>query len=180
MARVLYSASMSLDGYIAGADGDMSWLVPFLEPNPEADRLSEQIGALLIGNRTFTGDDPNSGTDAEGAFGGSWSGPQFVVTHKPPAGGSTDGVVFVPDVVTGLDDAEEAAGDQYVAVLGADIARQCLALGRLHEVLVFVEPVLLGAGTRLLDVPGGTNIALSPRSFSHEGHEANLWFDVLA
>ncbi|WP_104179522.1 dihydrofolate reductase family protein [Arthrobacter sp. B0490] len=179
MARVLYSASMSLDGYIAGPGGDMSWLTPFIQPNPEADALAGRIGALLIGNRTFTGDDPNSGTDAEGAFGGTWSGPQFVVTHSPPADGGPDGVQYVSDVVLGLDRAEEAAKDGYVAVLGADIARQCLALGRLHEVLVFVEPVLLGAGTRLLDVPGGTNVALRPRSATHHGHETNLWMDVL-
>jgi dihydrofolate reductase len=170
---------MSLDGYIAGPGGDMSWLAPYLQPNPEADALAEQIGALLIGHRTFTGDDPNSGTDAEGAFGGTWSGPQFVVTHHPPADGGPEGVEFVADVAVGLDRAEEAAKHRYVAILGADIARQCLALGRLHEVLVFIEPVLLGAGTRLLDIPGGTNIALRQRSASHHGHETALRMDIL-
>ncbi len=41
------------------------------------------IGALLIGHRTFTGDDPNKGTDSEGAFGGRWHGPSVVLTHAP-------------------------------------------------------------------------------------------------
>src|SRR5688500_10984771 len=53
MGKVLYSATMSLDGYIAGPDGDMSWLAPFLGPNPQVDALQRDIGALLVGHRTF-------------------------------------------------------------------------------------------------------------------------------
>jgi riboflavin biosynthesis pyrimidine reductase len=64
MAKVLYSATMSLDGFIAGASGDMSWLSPFLEPNPTADDLVGRVGALLVGNRTFRGDDPNTAHDS--------------------------------------------------------------------------------------------------------------------
>ena len=128
MGKVLYSATMSLDGYIAGPDGDMSWLAPYLGPNPEIDALQRRIGALLIGGRTFRGDDPNRGTDKEGAFSGTWTGPSFVVTHDPPAD-PVDGVEFHPDVETGLAAARAAAGDDYVNILGADIARQCLELG---------------------------------------------------
>lgn len=40
MGKVLCSVSMSLDGFIAGPGGDMSWLVPYLGPNPEADDLA--------------------------------------------------------------------------------------------------------------------------------------------
>lgn len=100
------------------------------------------------------------------------------MTHGP-AGAGADGVDHVSDVATGLDRVEEAAGDRDVAVLGADIARQCLALGRLHEILVFIEPVLLGCGTRLLDVPGGTDVRLTRRSAGDYGHETTLWMDVV-
>src|SRR3954447_10333009 len=94
MARFLYSATISLDGLIAGAGGDMSWLTAFVgdaspastpESTLDVDELMAGIGALLIGHRTFTGDDPNKGTDAEGAFGGKWQGPSIVLTHEPPA-----------------------------------------------------------------------------------------------
>ena len=37
MAKVLYSVTMSLDGYIAGPGGDMQWMTPYLGPNPEID-----------------------------------------------------------------------------------------------------------------------------------------------
>ena len=60
MGKVLYSVTMSLDGFIAGPGGDMSWLAPYLGPNPEIDALQRDIGALLVGNRTFRGDDPTA------------------------------------------------------------------------------------------------------------------------
>ena len=60
MTKLLYSATMSLDGFIAGPGGDMQWLAKHLaEPNPEADALMEDIGALLVGANTNSGDDPN-------------------------------------------------------------------------------------------------------------------------
>ncbi|GLW24434.1 hypothetical protein Mame01_44770 [Microbispora amethystogenes] len=86
MAKMLYSATMSVDGYITGPGGDMSWLTEHIGPNPLVDRLIRDIGALLVGNRTFGGDDPHRGTDKEGKpFGGGWEGPQFVLTHLAPA-----------------------------------------------------------------------------------------------
>jgi dihydrofolate reductase len=177
MAKILYSASMSLDGFIAGPDGDMSWLTAHLGPNPTADRLVGEVGALLVGNRTFRGDDPNKGTDKEGAFGGEWHGPVFVLTHRPPDTPVHD-VTFVGDLATGVAAATEAAGDRYVNVLGADVARQCLEAGLLDEVLVIVVPVLLGDGTRLFDHPGGTDVALERVSVSDAPGATNLWFRV--
>src|SRR6266536_2649569 len=55
MAKMLYSATMSLDGFIAGPGGDMSWLTEHLGPNATVDELIGEIGALLVGNRTFRG-----------------------------------------------------------------------------------------------------------------------------
>src|SRR3954470_22684648 len=97
MAKLLYSVTMSLDGYIAGAGGDMSWLTEFLGPNPAAEELMAEIGALLVGNRTFRGDDPNRGTDKEGAFEGKWDGPQVVLTHHQ-AETAVPGISFVDDL----------------------------------------------------------------------------------
>jgi riboflavin biosynthesis pyrimidine reductase len=66
---------------MTGPGGDMSWLTEHLGPNPTVDALIGEIGALLVGNRTFRGDDPHRGTDKEGKpFGGGWTGPQFVLT----------------------------------------------------------------------------------------------------
>jgi hypothetical protein len=53
VGKVLYSASMSLDGFIAGADGDASWMTEYLGPDPVLDDVITKVGALLVGNRTF-------------------------------------------------------------------------------------------------------------------------------
>ena len=162
MATVLYSATASLDGFIAGPGGDMSWLTEHLGgENPTAERLLANVGALLVGNTTFGGDDPNRGTDAEGAFGGQYHGPVVVLTHRPPADRTAD-VTFVDDLHRAVAIAKEAAGDRYVNVLGANVAAQCLDVGLLDEVLMFFVPVLLGDGVRMFDRPGGANVRLVP------------------
>jgi dihydrofolate reductase len=179
MATMLYSVTMSLDGFIAGPGGDMSWLTEHLGPNPMVDELVDDIGALLVGNRTFGGDDPYKGQAGEGEpFGGGWSGPQFVLTHHPRAT-QVPGVTFVTDLDTAISAAKAAAGDKYVNILGADTARQCLDADALDEILVLIAPVLLGDGVRLFDRPGGTNIRLERISLSEAPQASNLWFRVV-
>lgn len=157
----LYSAAMSLDGYIAGPGGDMSWLTEHLvEPNPTAGRLLERSGCLLVGGTTYRGDDPNAGTDAEGAFGGQYAGPTVVLTSAPPPADPAEGLVFSSELQDAVAQAKALAGDRYVNVLGAATARSCLDAGLLDEVLFFVAPVLLGAGVRALDRPGHPPVRL--------------------
>jgi dihydrofolate reductase len=179
MAKLLYSVTMSADGFIAGPGGDMSWLTEHLGPNPAVDDLVADIGALLVGRRTFGGDDPYKGVeDREGkAFGGGWEGPQFVLTHHAPDT-PAPGVTFVGDLDTAVAAAKEAAGERYVNVLGAATARQCLEAGVLDEILVIVAPVLLGDGVRLFDHPGGTNVRLERISLTSAPLATNLWFRV--
>ncbi len=179
MSKVLWSVTMSLDGFIAGPGGDMSWLTEHLGPNPTIDELLGQIGALLVGNRTFRGDDPYKGVEGrEGEFaGGGWSGPQFVLTHHVPDRSPPD-ITFVDDLDTAVAAAKAAAGDKYVNVLGADVARQCLDAGIIDEILVCVAPVLLGDGVRLFDYPGGANIKLERVGLTQVPHATNIWLRV--
>ncbi|RSN67341.1 dihydrofolate reductase family protein [Actinomadura sp. WAC 06369] len=174
MAKLLYSATMSLDGFIAAPGGDMSWLTEHLAaPDPAAEGLVDRIGAILAGNGTYGGGDPNEGTDKEGAFGGRYDGPMVVLTHRPPAE-PVPGVVFAGDLRTAVAEARAAAGDRYVNVLGANVARQCVEAGILDEVLVFIAPVLLGDGVRLFDSPGGTRVRLEPLK-----DESAHWYRVV-
>lgn len=162
MATLIYSAAMSLDGFIAGPGGDMSWLSAYVGgENAAAERLLANTGALLVGNTTFGGDDPNRGTDDEGAFGGRYHGPVVVLTHRPPADPPAD-VTFRTDLQSAVAAASEAAGDKYVSILGANVAKQCLEAGLLDEVLVFVAPVLLGDGVPLFRHLGGMLVRLTP------------------
>ncbi|SEH00723.1 Dihydrofolate reductase [Nonomuraea solani] len=179
MSKLLYSVTMSADGFIAGPGGDMSWLTAHLGPNPLVDGLIDEVGALLVGRRTFGGDDPYKGTESEGeAFGGGWDGPQIVLTHRIPET-PVPGVTFAGDLATAVETAKAAAGGKYVNVLGADVARQCLAAGVLDEVLTIVAPVLLGDGVRLFDHPGGAEVRLERLRADHVPHATNLWYRVL-
>jgi len=178
MARLLYSATMSLDGFIAGRGGDMSWLTEHLGPDPLVDELIADIGALLVGAGTFRGDDPHRGTEAEGkAFGGGWQGPQFVLTHADLGDPGPD-VTVVHDLAEGIREARSAAGERYVNVLGADVARQCLRAGELDEVLMLVAPVLLGDGVRMFTDQGGPPVRLEPLRVDQGPRSTALWFRV--
>jgi dihydrofolate reductase len=179
MARTLYSVTMSLDGFIAGPGGDMSWMTPYLEPNPDVDELIGRIGALLVGGRTFGGDDPHRGTEKEGKpFGGGWEGRQFVLTHHPPEV-AVPGVTFVSDLDTAVAEAKAAAGEKYVNVLGASTAMQCLDAGVLDEIFVSFVPVMLGDGVPLFARPGGANVRLERLSVTEAPQATNLRFRVV-
>jgi len=179
VGKLLYSVTMSVDGFIAGHGGDMSWLTEHLGPDPTVDELIGKIGALLVGNRTFRGDDPHRGDAAKDGkpFGGGWSGPQFVLTHHAPLT-PVPGVTFVGDLDRGIAAAKAAAGGSYVNVLGADTAKQCLEAGAVDEILVFIAPVLLGDGVRLFDRPGGTNVKLERLSVTPTTQATSIWFRV--
>ena len=120
----------------------------------------------------------NRGRDGDGEpFGGGWHGPQFVVTHDPPATAPPD-IHFEDDLGRAIASARVAAGDKYVNVLGAEVARSCLELGELEEVLVLVAPILLGDGVRLFDHPGGAEVALERIGVEVEPLATHLWFRV--
>lgn len=158
MVTFLYSATASADGYIAGPEGDMSWLLPYLDeqPDPVIAGAMTRITAMLMGRRTFDGSDPHAGDpEKEGAFEGQWDGPQVVLSHRalpdPPPGFSVE-----HSLEAALASARMAAGaDGVVNILGADLARQCLDAGVVDEVIIGVVPVMLGSGTPLLSGAAG-------------------------
>ncbi len=158
MTTFVFSVTMSLDGFIAGPDGDMSWMVPYLGPDPAMDAFIAEVGAVLVGGGTLRGRDPYEGTDGEGeVFGGGWEGPQLGVTSR-----AVEGIDSTADLDEAIAWARDAAGDRVVNVLGATLARSLLERGVLDEVLVSVAPVLLGGGTRLFERPGGDPVRLEP------------------
>ncbi|MET8307172.1 dihydrofolate reductase family protein [Micromonospora sp. NPDC005173] len=166
MSKLQYQCAMSLDGFIAGPNGDMSWLssqsddTPTGTPETETTNpLVAQVGAVLTGNRTYRGDDPNAGTDKEGGYDGQYFGPSIVLTHHIPKI-AEPGVTFVDNLDKAISLAKEAAGEKLVSVLGANVARQCIEIGALDEILVYITPVLLGDGVRLFDHPGGSLVRL--------------------
>jgi dihydrofolate reductase len=184
MGKVLWHVTMSLDGFIASTGGDMSWMAEYAGPNATVDEVLAQIGAVFIGNRTFRGAgvkgagvNKGAGSPEGRAYGGAWTGPQFVLTHHSPSDPPA-GFVFVNDLREGLDTAKFAAGDKYVSVLGASTAQQCLDAGLVDEILVHIVPVLLGDGVRLFVRPGGDNVRLERIALTATPQVTNLWLRV--
>ena len=159
MTTMLYAATASADGYIAGPNGDMSWLKPFLggEPDPIFEQVIPRISALLIGRGTYDGDDPNAGDpEKEGAFEGTWTGPQILLTHRPLNPAPPE-VVVTRSFDDALQASRDAAGaDGMVNVLGAETARQCLEAEVLDEMIISTVPLLLGSGTPILKDAAGS------------------------
>jgi dihydrofolate reductase len=168
VSRVIAIMSMSLDGYVAGPDGDVmkvfDWYfgsgdvevrtggsdpLTFRVSEPSAAYirgLTSELGAVVTGRRTFEA--------AQGWGGDHGWGPAFVLAHEVPEGwprpGST--VHFVTDgVESAVQQAKAAAGGRSVGMHGADTIRQCLDAGLVDELCIDLSAVLLGSGVRLFD-----------------------------
>ncbi len=170
MGKLLWHTMMSLDGFIAGPDGDMSWVFGTAAGSRETvDTVLSSTGALLVGRRTQDVEDRLQ----PGFYGGAFRGPFFVLRHDPPPEPPVVKGVTGRFLDVGIEEAvtiaKKAADGGHVVVLGASIARQCLEAGLLDEVIVHVAPVLVGDGVRLFDRAGGEPVKLDPISSIDEG-----------
>jgi len=52
---VLGHTTMTIDGFVAGAADDMSWMTPYFGADEIVDQVLPQIGALLVGARPSEG-----------------------------------------------------------------------------------------------------------------------------
>lgn len=152
----------SLDEFIAGPGHDMSWLgasgADPLEPEV-MESLAAAVGVIISVRRGYDAAreqaEERDELTAE-AYGGAWSGTEFILTHHPEQ--LADDPAIVP-LNCGIDEAirraQAIAGDLDVQIISADIARQALEEGLLDDMQMFLAPVFLGDGTRVFDVPGG-------------------------
>ena len=172
---VLLHASVSLDGFIAGPEHEQDWIFELFEPSPAMDEVMETTGAFLGGRRTY-----DVGVrDDRPAFEGAWSGPQFVLTHNPPADAPPSITFINTDITSAVDQALEAANGKNVAVTGANVARQCLEAGLIDEIFVHVLPVLLGDGVRLFARRrNGQRMHIEPISATPRGRTTELRYRV--
>src|SRR3989442_5763351 len=146
MAKVLWHVTMSLDGFIAGPRDSMDWMLGFGEENDEVDELIKRIGAVLSGRRTYDVGAVQERPEFRRPYGGAFSGPVFVLTHKPP---HDPGVTFLSgDIRTAVQTAAEAAGDKYVVIFGADIARQSIEAGVGGAGMGPLKPGVVGGAER--------------------------------
>lgn len=165
MSKVILNISMSLDGFIAGPnirteepmgdDGEKlhDWMLSGgkgSELEAVVADFFKNTGAYIMGKRTLDlgigpwGDNP------------PFHAPCFVLSGKShntitKQGGTS--YIFVTDgIESALKQAQEAAGNQDIVVMGgANAAQQYLNAGLLDEIHLHLPHILLGSGTRLFD-----------------------------
>ncbi len=155
---------MSLDGFIAAPGHVMDWgagrqLADFVG-HEELREIAAATGAMLAGRRTA---DVGERMEAEkpGSVDYPFSGPVFVLTHRPPQRAAPHITYLSGDIGDAVATARSAAGGKNLEVLGADVSAQCLQRGLVDEILVYLLPVLLGDGIRFLPA-GLPRIDLEP------------------
>lgn len=179
MGKVFIHATITLDGYMAGVGGDMSWMQDLEVVNEDyevVNKVTAEIGAIVGGsNKTNTIED-----DGE-PYGGTVKVPVFLMTHEAHEPVEKDGVTYnfvVDDIKLAVEKAKAAAGDKNVSLLGGSISRQCLKLGLVDEIVLDVEPLLLGEGISLFEGLG-EKIQLKRLDTSAFAGETHLRFQVV-
>jgi dihydrofolate reductase len=176
--KVVVNRAMSLDGFIAAPGHVMDWgagrqLADFVAPD-EFREIVAATGAMLVGRRTA---DVGDRMEAEkpGSTDYPFSGPVFVLTHRPPEPPGPEVTYLTGDIREAVATARSAAGGKNLEILGADVAGQCLARELVDEILVYVLPVLLGDGIRF-SPPSLPRIDLEPVSSTRSGAVTLLRF----
>jgi len=161
MGKIVFNISMSLDGYIAGLNDDVSRLhswyfsgdtelpgTPFKIAKASVELMTEaaaSIGAMVTGKKTFDVSDAWSGHPPLGVH-------HFVVTHNPVTEWQKDGSPFTfvtNGVKQAIEMAKAKAGQKNVCISSASILQQALKENIVDEIHIDLVPVLLGNGTPL-------------------------------
>ena len=168
MAKLIYSAIASLDGYVADEDGNFDWAEPDEEVHRFVNDLERRVGTYLYGRRMYetmvywetanaqAGQPPFVRDYAE-----VWQSADKVVYSRTLETTSSARTRierdFDPDQVRKL----KEAADRDLTVGGAHLAAQAIAAGLVDEYQLFVVPAVVGGGTRALPGQVRLNLALA-------------------
>jgi dihydrofolate reductase len=150
--KLIYSMGLSLDGFIAGPDGNFDWTVPDEELHRFHNERVRKLGGHLLGRRLYetmtywetAADDP-AATDYALEFAEIWKALPKVVfsnTLDEVVGNTRLAQRSIAEEVAEL---QERSGKD-VAIGGSELAGDAIKLGLVDDFQLFVNPVLVGAG----------------------------------
>jgi dihydrofolate reductase len=135
---------MSLDGYIAGPNGEFDWIV--MDPDIDFQALFAGFDTALMGRKTY------EATKQQGGGGGMLGMRVYVFSHTlDPA--AHPGVVISNDPKASVEALKTQAGKDIWLFGGGSLFASLLQLGLVDSVEVAIIPVLLGGGVPLLPPP---------------------------
>jgi dihydrofolate reductase len=153
MRKVIYSMTVSLDGFIAGPNGEIDWSPPDEELHRFHNEQVRELGAHFCGRRLYeemlyweTADQNPSAGEVVLEFARIWQALPRVVfstTLDKVEGNARLATEGVADEVAKL---REQPGKD-LAVGGAGLAAEFTRLGLIDEYRLFISPVVLGGGT---------------------------------
>jgi dihydrofolate reductase len=164
VAKLIYSAIASLDGYVADENGNFDWAAPDEEVHRFVNELERSAGTHLYGRRMYEvmrfwetaggADEPPVMRD----YAEIWRAADKVVYSKTLESVSSARTRierdFDPVAVRQL----KATADRDLSIGGPGLAAQALVAGLVDELHLFVVPVSVGGGTRAL--PDGVRLDL--------------------
>jgi dihydrofolate reductase len=156
VAKLIYSAMASLDGYVADEDGNFDWAEPDEEVHAFINDLERPIGTYLYGRRLYEvmlawetislADQPRFLRD----FAEIWQAADKVVYSRTLETASSARTRverdFDPEAVRQL---KSAAGRE-ITVGGPELAAHAFKAGLVDELHLFVAPIVVGGGKKCL------------------------------
>jgi dihydrofolate reductase len=164
MARLIYSAIASLDGYINDADGRFDWLAPDEEVHAFVNDCERPIGTYLYGRRMYDvmaawqTMDVSGDTPPMRDYQQIWQAADKVVYSRtldePRSVRTRIEREFDPEAVRAL----KASATSDISIGGPELAKQAIAAGLVDEISLFLNPIIIGGGNAAL--PDGVRIPL--------------------
>jgi dihydrofolate reductase len=140
MRKVVYSVAMSLDGYVAGPNGEADWIT--MDPEIDFAALFARFDTLLMGRRTYEQIKAMSG-------GEPMPGVTSIIASRTLRPEACPGAKVIGDgLMDRVRELRAASGKDIWLFGGGVLFRSLLDAGLVDEVSVAVMPVLLGGGRR--------------------------------
>jgi dihydrofolate reductase len=153
MRNLIYSMGVSLDGFIAGPDGDIDWSAPDEELHRFHNQQTRELGTHLCGRRLYevmrywdTADQNPSAAEHELEFARIWQTLPKIVFSRTLTEVEGNARLATQGIAEEVAKLREQPGKD-LGVGGAGLASTCIELGLVDEYRLFVSPVVLGGGT---------------------------------
>jgi dihydrofolate reductase len=153
MRKLIYSMGVSLDGFIAGPDGEIDWSAPDEELHRFHNHQTRELGAQLCGRRLYeemtyweTADENPSLAEYELEFARIWKALPKIVFSKTLETVEGNARLVREGAAEEVVRLKEQPGKD-LAVGGAGVASTFMKLDLIDEYRLFVSPVVLGGGT---------------------------------